>query len=222
MLPLRLLATLLLLPLLGCPHDSPSAPQDSPEESTASGSETGGVQPGAESAGSAESVEPERLWLELPRVEAGRAVGAGVLITLDERGVGVEGAEILPLEADGSFAEEHVSGAMVWPLHRHLQRVRDRSQVVALQTGQSWDGVARLAIAPDQPFARVVEVLYTAGQAQFSSFEVVVETGAEEVAALPITLPSLPAPGDPVVQYVTIWAQPGRDPAVAPGRDRAG
>jgi len=149
--------------------------------------------------------EEKRLRHLAERLEQGLLGYAALEVTPDEISVG--GQTVLYLSR-GLVSEEYRRGSLISPLYDTLKDAADEEKALAQVTGARFEGRLLLLIDGKAPWPTVLQVLYTAGQAQFSDFLVGVhDPGAPDLAG---------APG-PVSQdrAITVAHGPGADVTVS-------
>jgi hypothetical protein len=137
------------------------------------------VHPGVDLAISA-STEPDGLAVRV-------VVGNGV--------IAVDGMNVQALDDRDRVPAEAKRGSLITPLYDRLLEKADIEKELAARTGSTFDGQLLLAIAHDVPYATAVDVMYTAGQAQYG------------IQLLQVSDPA-PADGDEATVHVIRTALP--------------
>lgn len=120
-----------------------------------------------------------------------------VRVVVGDGRISVDGSPVLSLGAGQRVAEADRKGALIRPLFDVLQRKADDLKAMSQQFGLDFDGLILIALARDVPYDTVMEVMYTAGQAQFGDLRFQVSgptpTGGGEAAVyvIPCQMPRI-------------------------------
>jgi biopolymer transport protein ExbD len=113
----------------------------------------------------------EGLQLPTSSVEAART--PGVNITVTQNALLVEGDAVTPIRAgavDPSIKRDGANSYYITPLVDILTKHANRLKKIAAMGGQPFDHTATVMVDKGTPYRLVTEVLYSAGQAEFSNY----------------------------------------------------
>lgn len=178
---------LLLLSLAGCTGKPPGAPPPV------------AVAPAELAVEHADGPEAAPSWLptSVSTVAATESPAAVLRVTDDE--LLLNGVVVAPL-VDGELPESALRGLLISSLYDRLLPItmQVREQQARLGASSAPALLCRLEAEADTPFATLLRLLYTAGQAQITSFELAARSTAPgaPLTMVPVELPTLGAPVD--------------------------
>jgi biopolymer transport protein ExbD len=117
----------------------------------------------------------EGLQLPSSSVETTRPLA--VNITVSSNAILVEGDAIAPVRAgavDPSVKRDGANGYYITPLVDTLQKHANRLKKIAAMGATEFDGTAMIMVDKNTPYRLLTEVLYSAGQAEFRNYHLVV------------------------------------------------
>src|SRR5579871_641717 len=115
--------------------------------------------------------------LQLPKSDSPLKVQQAVNVTVTTNAIIVEGDPIVPVRAgavDPGAKRDGPSGYYVTPLVDTLQKHANRLKKIGAMGGAPFDGTMLLLVDRSIPYRLVTEVLYSAGQAEFRNYRLVV------------------------------------------------
>lgn len=123
----------------------------------------------------------------------------GSNITISSNAIYVDHERMVPLQPSGGQAaipEAMMRGQLIMPLYDHLTEQRYTSQLLsALATGEEAPASVLLSVDEATPFSVLRPVMYTAWQARYGSFQVVVHNPwMGQLAATQLSLPVIGPP----------------------------
>jgi biopolymer transport protein ExbD len=117
----------------------------------------------------------EGLQLPTSSIEAQRALAVNVTIT--QNAILVEGDGVTTVRAgavDPSVKRDGANGYYITPLVDVLTKHANRLKKIAAMGGTQFDGTAMVLVDKATPYRLLTEVLYSAGQAEFKNYHLVV------------------------------------------------
>jgi biopolymer transport protein ExbD len=120
--------------------------------------------------------------LQLPKSTSDIKPIPSVNVTVTTNAIIVEGDGIVSVRAgavDPGAKRDGPSGYYITPLVDTLQKHANRLKKLAALTGQPFDGTMLLLVDRSIPYRLVTEVLYSAGQAEFRNYRLVVLSKSE-------------------------------------------
>jgi biopolymer transport protein ExbD len=117
----------------------------------------------------------EGLQLPQSNIETTRPLAVNVSVT--QTAVLVEGDAVAPVRAgavDPSLKRDGANGYYITPLVDILQKHANRLKKIALMGGTQFDGTAMIMVDKATPYRLLTEILYSAGQAEFRNYHLVV------------------------------------------------
>jgi biopolymer transport protein ExbD len=117
----------------------------------------------------------EGLQLPTSSIEAQRALAVNVTIT--QNAILVEGDGVTTVRAgavDPSVKRDGANGYYITPLVEVLTKHANRLKKIAALGGTQFDGTAMVLVDKATPYRLLTEVLYSAGQAEFKNYHLVV------------------------------------------------
>lgn len=124
----------------------------------------------AQSASMSEGLVLPKSSIETQRPEA-------VNITVSQNAVLVEGDAVAAVRAgsvDPSVKRDGANGYYITPLVDVLNKHANRLKKISAMGGSAFDGTAMVMVDKNTPYRLLAEVLYSAGQAEFKNYHLVV------------------------------------------------
>jgi biopolymer transport protein ExbD len=115
--------------------------------------------------------------LQLPMSSVEQARPLAVNITVTQNAVLVEGDAVATVRAgavDPSVKREGANGYYITPLVDTLTKHANRLKKIAAMGGSVFDGTSTILVDKNTPYRLLTEVLYSAGQAEFRNYHLVV------------------------------------------------
>jgi biopolymer transport protein ExbD len=115
--------------------------------------------------------------LTLPSSSASQQRPEAVGITITANAVLVEGDAVTPVRqgaVDPSVKRDGANGYYITPLVEVLTKHANRLKKIAAMGGTPFDHTAMVMVDKNTPYRLLTEVLYSAGQAEFSNYRLVV------------------------------------------------
>ena len=123
----------------------------------------------------AATLTSEGLQLPTSSIEAQRPMAVNVTIT--QNAILVEGDGVTTVRAgavDPSVKRDGANGYYITPLVDVLTKHANRLKKIAAMGGTQFDGTAMILVDKNTPYRLLTEVLYSAGQAEFKNYHMVV------------------------------------------------
>jgi biopolymer transport protein ExbD len=123
----------------------------------------------------AATLSSEALQLPTSSIEAQRPLAVNVTIT--QNAILVEGDGVTTVRAGGvdpSVKRDGANGYYITPLVDVLTKHANRLKKIAAMGGTQFDGTAMVLVDKSTPYRLLTEVLYSAGQAEFKNYHLVV------------------------------------------------
>ena len=117
----------------------------------------------------------ESLQLPTSSIEASHPLAVNITIT--QNAVLVEGDGVTTVRAGGvdpSVKRDGANGYYITPLVDVLTKHANRLKKIAAMGGSQFDGTAMVLVDKNTPYRLLTEVLYSAGQAEFKNYHLVV------------------------------------------------
>ena len=117
----------------------------------------------------------EGLQLPQSAIETARALAVNVTIT--QSAILVEGDAVTTVRAgavDPSVKRDGANGYYITPLVDVLSKHANRLKKISAMGGTQFDGTAMILVDKNTPYRLLTEVLYSAGQAEFKNYHLVV------------------------------------------------
>ena len=102
--------------------------------------------------------------------------------------------KIVGFNEEGKLDESVLQGHLVGPLYDELAEEADKAKAMAAAAGEDWEGEVVIVADADTSFGTLVDVMYSAGRAEFREYAFVVE-GTEGAGAIPISPPKFRVSG---------------------------
>ncbi len=113
----------------------------------------------------------------LPNSSTERASVVSVNITVTQNAIVVEGDAVAPVRAgavDPSVKRDGANGYYITPLVDVLSKHANRLKKIGALGGGDFDNTAMVIVDKSTPYRLLTEVLYSAGQAEFRNYRLVV------------------------------------------------
>ncbi len=115
--------------------------------------------------------------LALPASTSRQVPQPAVSVTITSTAIVIEGDAVVKLHngtVDPAFKREGPAGYAITPVVNALSKHRARLAKLAKLSGSSFDGVALVMADKKTPYRLLTEVLYSAGQAEFPNYRLIV------------------------------------------------
>jgi biopolymer transport protein ExbD len=116
--------------------------------------------------------------LQLPASSVEKTSPVAVNITITQHAVLVEGDAVAAVKADGtvdsSVKRDGANGYYITPLVDTLTKHANRLKKISALGGSTFDNTAMVMVDKGTPYRLLAEVLYSAGQAEFRNYRLVV------------------------------------------------
>ena len=115
--------------------------------------------------------------LQLPASTAQRQPQPAVNITITQNAIVVEDDAVVEVKSgavDPKWKSQGAQGYSIDPIVNALSKHRTRLSRLAQMQGQTFDGIAIVMADRRTPYRLLTEVLYSAGQAEFSNYRLIV------------------------------------------------
>jgi biopolymer transport protein ExbD len=99
--------------------------------------------------------------------------------------------------ADGELADRDVRNHVILTLFDQLDEEVLKSKQIAEMRGEAWNEPLLIAADARTPFATIVDVMFTAGRAEFSRFCFIVAPESGDLAYIPVSPPRHESSNDP-------------------------
>ena len=116
-------------------------------------------------------VEPPKSTTELSAAEA-------LKVVISSRAVLVDGEAVVPVSngaIDPALKENGANGFLILPLKDIISKHAQREKKIAQLRGEEFKGELSLIADKGTPYRLITEVLYTAGQAEYRNYRLVVQ-----------------------------------------------
>lgn len=107
---------------------------------------------------------------KVPLSVADTSIQEGMPVYVSQRAITVNEERLVELDESGGIDPSVMQGHLISPLYTVLAEESDKAKQIAEMQGKPWQG--RLILVGDQnlKFNTIADVMFTAGQAQFSEF----------------------------------------------------
>src|SRR4051812_1967131 len=115
--------------------------------------------------------------LQLPQSSIESARPLAVNVTITQSAILVEGDGVTTVRTgavDPSVKRDGANGYYITPLVDVLNKHANRLKKIAAMGGSQFDGTAMILVDKNTPYRLLTEVLYSAGQAEFKNYHLVV------------------------------------------------
>lgn len=132
--------------------------------------------------------------------QALRAVPDGVTVHVTQTSITVGGQQLVSM-LDGSIDPSALQGHLIGPLFDVLAEEADKRKQMAEKTGgEAWLGTAVVVADADVPQRTLIDILYTAGRAEFRRYALVAESAPFESGAVLVAPPKFRAKPQPAAE----------------------
>jgi|GEM_PF-1736681 len=106
--------------------------------------------------------------------------------------------KVVMIDGEGKIDEAALQGHLIGPLFDELAEEADMSKTIAAKAEKDgkWAGELLVVADASSPFGNLVDVMYSAGRAEFSKYAFLAETAESGAGVIPITPPRFRAAGD--------------------------
>lgn len=122
-------------------------------------------------------------------------VPQGAKLHVSRDAVVFDSRNVARIDADGAVEEMAMQGHLISPLYDVLAEQADIEKQTADIKGDDWNATVLLVADASTPFSTLVNVMYTAGRAEYRNYALVAETGPVEYGAIPIEPPKFMVTG---------------------------
>jgi biopolymer transport protein ExbD len=115
--------------------------------------------------------------LQLPQSASEKQRPISVNVTISQNAIMVEGDAVTPVRAgavDPSVKRDGANSYFITPLVDTLTKHANRLKKISAMGGTPFDHTAMVMVDKNTPYRLLTEVLYSAGQAEFSNYRLVV------------------------------------------------
>ena len=115
--------------------------------------------------------------LQLPASSVEKTGAVAVNVTVTQNAILVEGDAVAPVRngaVDPSVKRDGANGYYITPLVDVLTKHANRLKKIGALGGTPFDGTAMVMVDKQTPYRLLTEVLYSAGQAEFKNYHLVV------------------------------------------------
>jgi hypothetical protein len=109
-------------------------------------------------------------YQKIPMSKADSPIQEGTPVYVDSQAITVESKKIVQITPEGDIEPSQLDKHLVTPLYDALFEQADKSKQMAEARGETWQG--RVILVGDRmlKFSTLVNVMYTAGRAEFSEY----------------------------------------------------
>jgi hypothetical protein len=107
---------------------------------------------------------------KIPLSAADAPIQDGIPIFVTQRGITFDNKKLVNMNADGDIDPAVVNAHLIGPLYDVLAEEVDKAKQLAENTGKPWAGRAIVVGDQDLKFSVLVDVMYTAGRAEFTDY----------------------------------------------------
>lgn len=115
--------------------------------------------------------------LALPASGTSSKISEALSITITKNAVVVDGDPVVPVHkgvVDPTYRAGGGSGLVITPLYNHLKNRATMHKLLAARLGGTFEGELTIVADKTTPYRLITEVLYTAGEAEYSKYRLVV------------------------------------------------
>lgn len=123
----------------------------------------------------------ESAELKLPKTVAQESLVDAIVISISTKAIMVQDKKVADLRngaVDESLKRDGMEGLLINPLADALKEKVQHLKMISAKTGSKFEGEALVVSHKGTSYRLVTEVLYTAGQAEFTKFRFVAAEGA--------------------------------------------
>lgn len=107
---------------------------------------------------------------KIPLSNADSSIQDGIPIFVTQRGITFGDKKVVSMTADGDLEESAVTNHLIGPLFDAMAEEVDKAKTLGENIGKPWEGRAILVGDEGLKFSVLVDVMYTAGRAEFSEY----------------------------------------------------
>jgi hypothetical protein len=107
---------------------------------------------------------------KIPLATADAPMQDGIPIFVTQRGIIFDNKKVVPMTAEGDIEPNSVKDHLIGPLYDALAEEVDKAKTLAENTGKPWSARAILVGDQELKFSALVDVMYTAGRAEFAEY----------------------------------------------------
>ncbi len=107
---------------------------------------------------------------KIPLSTADAPITDGIPVYVTQRGITFGDKKVVAMTADGDIEQGSVQNHLIGPLYDAMSEEVDKAKSLAENTGKPWEGRAILIGDQDLKFSVLVDVMFTAGRAEFTEY----------------------------------------------------
>jgi hypothetical protein len=107
---------------------------------------------------------------KIPLSTADSSMQDGIPIFVTQRGITFGDKKVVAMTAEGDIEDSAVTNHLIGPLYDAMAEEVDKAKTLGENIGKPWEGRAILVGDQDLKFSVLVDVMYTAGRAEFSQY----------------------------------------------------
>jgi len=107
---------------------------------------------------------------KIPLSNADAPIQDGIPIFVTQRGVTFDNKKLVNMTPEGDIDPTMVNAHLIGPLYDVLAEEVDKAKQLAENTGKEWAGRAIIVGDQELKFSVLVDVMYTAGRAEFTDY----------------------------------------------------
>jgi len=107
---------------------------------------------------------------KIPLSNADSSIQDGIPIFVTMRGITFGDKKVVAMTPEGDIEDGAVNGHLIGPLFDAMAEEVDKAKTLGENIGKPWGGRAILVGDQDLKFSVLVDVMYTAGRAEFSEY----------------------------------------------------
>lgn len=107
---------------------------------------------------------------KIPLSTADSAIQDGIPVFVTQRGITFGDKKIVSMTAEGDIESSAVNNHLIGPLFDAMAEEVDKAKTLGENTGKPWEGRAIIVGDQELKFSVLVDVMYTAGRAEFTQY----------------------------------------------------
>lgn len=107
---------------------------------------------------------------KIPLSTADSAIQDGIPVFVTQRGITFGDKKIVSMTPEGDIETSAVNNHLIGPLFDAMAEEVDKAKTLGENTGKPWEGRAIIVGDQELKFSVLVDVMYTAGRAEFSQY----------------------------------------------------
>lgn len=107
---------------------------------------------------------------KIPLSTADSAIQDGIPVFVTQRGITFADKKIVSMTAEGDIESSAVNNHLIGPLFDAMAEEVDKAKTLGENTGKPWEGRAIIVGDQELKFSVLVDVMYTAGRAEFTQY----------------------------------------------------